>query len=133
MNEKSLCVPTEDEEQESLFRWATFASAKYPFLKRLVHIPNEGKRSKSYGAKLKRMGLMKGVPDIFLPLMSGGKGGLFIELKRTKGGKVSTEQEMCISMLNSAGYVAKVCRGWTEAADAICEYAGIDNKIKFEL
>lgn len=131
MSEKGLSVPTEDEEQESLFRWAAFASAKYPFLKRLVHIPNEGKRSTGYGAKLKRMGLMKGFPDIFLPFMSGSKGGLFIELKRSKGGRVTPEQEEWIASLNEAGYTAVVCLGWDEARKAICDYTGIPKNYGF--
>lgn len=124
-------IPTEDDEQEALFRWVAFASAKYPFLKRMVHIPNEGKRSTANGAKLKRMGLMKGFPDIFLPYIANGKGGLFIELKRPKGGRVSEEQKKCLEMLNEAGYTAVVCRGWEEAKNAICDYAGIDKLIGF--
>ena len=131
MNEKSLNVPTEDEEQESLFRWAAFASAKYPYLKRLMHIPNEGKRSYTTGARLKRMGLSKGFPDLFLPLMKNGKGGLFIELKRSKGGRVTPEQEEWIASLNEEGYTAVVCRGWDEARKAICDYTGIPKNYGF--
>ena len=49
----------------------------------IVHIPNEGKRSVSYAAQLKRAGMRKGFPDLFVPLAREGFHGLFVEMKPT--------------------------------------------------
>ena len=58
-------MPTanEGEEQRSLFVWATIAAGKYPALNLLFHIPNEGKRSRWTGARMRSEGLKSGVPD----------------------------------------------------------------------
>lgn len=47
------------------------------------HVPNEGKRTKAYGAKLKRMGMRAGVPDIVMVFKKGKT--VFVELKTAKG------------------------------------------------
>lgn len=47
-------------------RWADFALTQYPELELLYHIPNEGKRSKVTGGRLKALGLKSGVPDLFV-------------------------------------------------------------------
>jgi len=41
--------------------------------------------------KLKKEGVKRGIPDIFLPCARGGSHGLFIEMK-ARDGKVSEEQ-----------------------------------------
>lgn len=119
---EELFVPTEAEEQKLLFEWVAYQCAKYPELKLLYHIPNEGKRSASGGADLVRQGLKKGVPDICLPVPKGRYHGLYIELKRKKGGKVSTEQKNWIYSLTGQGYKATICRGWEEARAEILAY-----------
>ena len=83
-------IPTEDEEQEALFRWADAQSATKPWLKGMFAIPNGGYRAKATAARMKRTGTRAGVPDIFLPVSNGREHGLFIEMKRRKGGTVST-------------------------------------------
>lgn len=54
-----LPVPTESEEQQSLFRYCSVELSRYPDLDMLAHIPNEGKRTKTTGARLKREGLRR--------------------------------------------------------------------------
>lgn len=44
---------SESEEQICLFRWAQWACGKYPELKLLFHVPNEGKRSAYTGARMR--------------------------------------------------------------------------------
>lgn len=73
-------VPTESEEQQTLFRWAAMQCGKYPELALMFHVPNEGKRSKVVGGRMKAEGLKSGVPDIFLPVPRGEYHGLFIEI-----------------------------------------------------
>lgn len=76
---------------------------------RLFAIPNGGYRHKATAEKLKLEGLKPGVPDIFVPDWR-----LFIEMKRTKGGRVSKDQADWIEYLQACGYIVVVARGWEE-------------------
>lgn len=89
----------------------------------VVHIPNEGKRSLSYGAQLKRAGMRSGFPDLFIPRANGVYHGLMIEMKYGKG-KTSKEQQEWLALLNASGYYAVVCYGFEEAVAEICKYLG---------
>lgn len=115
-------VPTESVEQQCLFRWANFQSGKYPELELMYHIPNEGKRSWSTGARMKAEGLKSGVPDICLPVPRSGYHGLYIELKRLRGNTTTKNQDEWLTKLEGQGYRVKVCRGWEEASQVILEY-----------
>lgn len=115
-------TPTEIQEQRWLFLWAEASKAAVPELELLFHIPNEGKRDQRTGYILKQLGLKKGVPDIFLPVARGGKHGLFIEMKRIKGGTVSKEQREWLDKLREQGYAAEICFGWEAAAAVIRKY-----------
>lgn len=111
----------EEVEQISLFRWAVFAENRYPELKLMYHIPNEGKRSRITGARLKQAGLKPGVPDIHLPIARGGYIGLYIELKFGKN-KTTDNQKDWLRDLRQAGHFTAVCYGWEQAKDLIEEY-----------
>lgn len=115
-------VPREDTEQECLFRWAAYQCRVYPELQLMYHIPNGGARDRVTGARLKAQGVKRGVPDICLPVARGGKHGLYIELKRQRGGRVSEDQRMWLDELDKQGYAVAVCRGWQEAAAEIKQY-----------
>ena len=97
----------------------------HPELKLMFHVPNGGGRSKAEAGRFKAEGVKAGVPDIFLPVPSQGMHGLFIELKRLKGGTVSREQKAWMEALTMQGYAAVVCRGAAEAEEAICDYLQI--------
>ena len=86
------------------------------------HTPNEGKRSFAEGRKLKQMGLSKGFPDISILEPRGEFHGLYIEMKRRKGGRVSIEQKKAIIALRVQGYRVEVCEGWEKAREVIKEY-----------
>lgn len=115
-------IPTEEEEQSALFQWVAFRLAKYPELETIYHIPNEGKRSAQTGARLVTLGLRSGVPDICLPIARHGYTALYIELKRTKGGRLSDNQKVWLEKLNRWGCLAVRCDGWEQAARVIEEY-----------
>lgn len=117
-----LSVPTESEEQQTLFEYCERQIQRYPDLEMLVHIPNEGKRTVSNGARLKREGLRKGYPDIILDVAKNDYYGLRIELKRRKGSKKTPEQKDWIKKLNERGYAAAFCYGWEEAWEFIRAY-----------
>ena len=117
-----LPVPTESEEQQALFEWAQRLCRRYPELVLLYHIPNEGKRSKATGARLKKEGMKSGVPDIHLPVAKGEFHSLYIELKRRKGSSTTKAQNTWLQLLGKYGNKAVRCYGWEEAAKVIVEY-----------
>lgn len=119
---RGRAVPTESQEQQWLFKWAAYESARRPELMMLYHIPNEGKRARHTGARMRAEGLKKGVPDLCLPVPRGDYHGLYIEMKRRKGGRLSEDQRGWIDALNRMGYRAEVCQGWQDAAEMIEEY-----------
>ena len=123
-----LKPPTEHAEQQFLFEWAQWNTGRYPELNLLFAIPNGGLRSKATGAMLKTEGTQVGVPYLMLPVMRGGYGALFIEMKRVKGGRVQPEQNWWIEQLQKQGYAAVVCKGAAEAIDVIENYLCVTNK-----
>ena len=108
--------PSEHLEQVTLIQWY---DATYPD-KALFAIPNGGKRHPKVALEMKREGVRPGVPDLMLPIPAGGCYGLFIEMKRQKGGRTSAEQKKWLQRLNASGYRAVVCAGF-EAAKAEIE------------
>ena len=70
-------------------------------------------------------GVTPGVPDICLPVARGGYHGLYIELKRLKGGRVEECQQWYLANLSRQGYKAVVCKGWEAARDVIEEYLAL--------
>jgi len=88
----------------------------------LFAVPNGGKRSVITASILKREGVRRGVPDIFLLSPSNGFHGLAIEMKKDKGGKVSKEQREWLDALKEEGYSAHVCDGAQAAIDTIKQY-----------
>lgn len=122
MRKDELPVASESVEQMNLFRWAMFEEGKYPELALMYHIPNGGKRNITTAKRLKAEGVKAGVPDIHLPVPRHGYHGLYIELKKLKGGKTTENQDRWIEALNAQGYYAVVCKGWEEASKAILRY-----------
>lgn len=115
-------IPTEAQEQAALFQWAAMMTGKWPELQYMHHIPNGGSRGTIEAYHLKQQGVKPGIPDIFLPCARGGYHGLYIEMKRRKGGRVSIEQKKMIIALREQGYPVVVCEGWEAARDVITEY-----------
>ena len=113
----------EHTEQVNLIKWWALACHKYGLDERLLFaIPNGGERNVIVASKLKAEGVRAGVPDLFLACGNGSHHGLFIEMKKTKGGRVSDNQKSFISLLTDRGYKAIVCHGWNEARQTIEEY-----------
>ena len=115
-------TPTEHAEAAMLIRACRLAEGTLPELALLYAIPNGGARHRVVAAKLKAEGVKAGVPDYHLPVARGGWHGLWIELKRTKGGALSAEQRAWHSSLRAQGHRVEVCRGWEEAFDVIRDY-----------
>ena len=119
-------IPTESQEQVALFQWARLQERRWPELKLMHHIPNGGSRNAIEAKHLKAQGVKAGIPDIFLPCSRGGLHGLYIEMKRQKGGKVSEAQQEAMKALMGEGYMAVVCHGFEEARKAIRDYLMMD-------
>ena len=122
-------VPLEDAEQRAIFQWAAMETAARPELGLLYAIPNGGKRAIKTAVALKKQGVKRGVPDMCLPVPRGGFNGLYIELKRVKGGTVSDEQREWIAALNTQGYKAIICHGAEEAIEQIRGYLNGQGKM----
>lgn len=130
--QKTNNLPTEHEEQSDVIAWFDIEYREYKAL--LFAIPNGthlagGPRQRGIQAsKLKREGQRNGVPDLMLPVPASGYHGLFIEMKRLKGGKVSPQQQKWIKYLNGAGYKAVVCAGAQQAKESIKCYLGTTSR-----
>lgn len=113
----------EDFQQQMLIKWSQQPSVRqrYPELKLLYHIPNERKCSPQEGARLKRMGVKKGVPDLCLPSPKGRYHGLYIELK-SELGRPTESQKWWQSELTEQGYLSLICYGWQMATDCLTRY-----------
>lgn len=122
-------LPTEAQEQIALFTWAKMSEKTHPELALMFHcgnsIPMTSVAARRRGAMLRLRGIKAGVPDICLPVQRNCFGALFIEMKRTKGGRVSEEQEAFMQRLKDAGNRVKVCAGWIEAKQEIETYLAI--------
>ena len=112
---------SEHDEQCALFQWAAIAASDYPALRMMFAIPNGTRTTPRVAAKMKAEGVLKGASDIFLPVASGDRHGMFIEMK-TATGRMSPEQKAFQAAMREAGYHAITCRGWEEAAAEIVRY-----------
>lgn len=116
-------VHREDAEQASVIRWASLNAGRMPELGLLFHVANGGRRNPREAARLKGMGVRRGVPDLWLPVARGEHHGLVIELKAA-GGTATAEQRHWIDRLRAQGYRAEVCHGWQAATALLAEYLG---------
>lgn len=112
-------VLSEQTEQINLVRWCDKHDIP------IQHSPNGARRSTVMGRLLLLLGLRPGWPDLFVPLMRQGFGGLFIELKRRKGGVTTLKQREWLQKLSDEGYKAVLCIGADEAQKVIEFYLGV--------
>lgn len=122
-------TPLEHDEQVAFFEWAE-GWLPEEFYSLLWATPNGGHRFAAVAAKLKAEGVKAGVPDIFFAWARLGYHGLFIEMKRVKGGSTSPDQERMIEILRFAGFLVVVCKGCEEAKTALKKYM-IGNEREF--
>ena len=121
-------IPTESEEQITVFEWAAVMEQRYPELAMLYHIPNGGLRNKATAARLRAEGVKAGVPDLCLPVPRSGYHGLYIEMKKRDGSNRATkEQRQWIDELQAHGYRAPVAYGSDEAIGVLEECLGISD------
>ena len=121
---KESAVPLEEAEQIALFRWRDIAVKVIPELRWLHSSLNGVPLSPGLAAKMRRIGMTKGVVDVFLPVVRNGYAGLYIEIKRRNGvpSDLSDDQSEFISFARAQGYRADWCKGWEPAKDMILNY-----------
>jgi hypothetical protein len=105
-------IPSEHVEQSMLVQWFR---RSYPNVL-IFAIPNGGARSKATAGKLKVEGVVPGIPDLFVPEWK-----LWIEMKRTKGGSLSPEQNLMHLHLRGLFYKVLVAKGFEDAKQQIEE------------
>lgn len=120
-NVVTLECPTETAE---CFKFAQWCWLNHNTKGKLIHIPNEGRRSVQEGYKLKRMGLRPGTSDYFLAIPIHPYGGMWIEMKRRdqRKSRLSPLQSEFIQDMRDGGYYAVVTYGADEAIQLATQY-----------
>ena len=67
--------------------------------------------------RLKAEGVVRGIPDLFIPQWN-----LWVEMKRKTGGRLSPEQKSMISYLEGVGHKVIVGKGAGDASRQILEH-----------
>lgn len=135
--QKSLYTapPIEDEECVALVKWAETQRHKgFRVSELLILVPNGAYHGKDRKAgavvarKLREKGLQAGAFDYVLPVPlypPGAKGfvpGLWLEMKRTRGGKVSDDQQAFAFRMRAFGWECEIAMGWVQAAALITRH-----------
>ena len=105
--------PLEHDEHKAFVRWFRLQYSSVL----IFAIPNGGDRHPKVAQKLKAEGVVKGVPDLFVP-----EWRLWVEMKRRKGSYLSTEQKVVKAQLEQAGYAYIVGKGAEDAAEQVKEF-----------
>jgi len=112
----------EKDHQKAVIQWMNLA---YPALI-FFHVPNEGKFPVQYRVQLKKMGLLAGVPDLFIAKSSHFDGrtyhGLFVEMKRNNKCKITSKQKEVMEKLELHNYRCEVGYGMDDAMKKIRYY-----------
>jgi len=94
----------EDELTVCCVRWFTLQ-----YKNRVIwHTPNGGKRNAREAGRLKAMGVLPGVPDLFIAEPNKYSHGLFVELK-IKPNKTTDKQKRVIAQLQTRGFTVEIC------------------------
>ncbi len=114
-------IGLEATEQIKVCEWLRQLHPNIPF----IHIANERTCNIVYGRILRRMGVRKGVCDLFMPKCNSSASGLWLELKSAKG-KLSSSQLEFINEMISLGYMAHVAYSSEEAILIIKNFYSIE-------
>jgi hypothetical protein len=82
----------------------------------VIHVPNGGSRDVREAVKLKKMGVVPGVPDLLVFAANAFLFGLEI---KTKTGKLSAHQHGFQSAMRALGFKVATVRGISEAREAL--------------
>jgi VRR-NUC domain len=122
--------PSEADEQAAVIEWAELQMPRYPDLALLFAVPNGARVAWNTARQLKRTGLKAGVPDLCLPVPRHGYAGLWIELKRAKGGSLSSCQAEWHARLRLHGHRVDICKGAAAAIAVLTDYCQSEGRHK---
>lgn len=118
-----LPIASEHAEQCLVIEWWARAHKTFDVPEfSLFAIPNGGARHPAVAAKLKAEGVRRGVPDLMLAVPVGRFHGLYVEMKRSDGGRTTGHQDAFAVYLVQAGYEHHIASGFDEARAAIHGY-----------
>ena len=103
----------ESQHQSDFVKWMEF---HHPHIT-LYHIPNGERRTPQVGAKLKRMGVKKGVFDIYVMDWH-----LYIEFKKSHKEKLSEAQKKFKIDAERTGHLTMVAYNFKDAVDKISPF-----------
>ena len=109
----SKTFPSEHSEQVGFINWFR---VQYPRVL-IFAIPNGEKRSITVAKRLKAEGVVRGVPDLYVPAWN-----LWVEMKRVSGGRLSPDQKETITYLENIGHKVIVGKGAGDASKKVLEY-----------
>ena len=109
----SKIYPSEHDEQVGFINWFR---VKYPQVL-IFAIPNGEKRAITVAKRLKAEGVVRGIPDLFIPQFN-----LWVEMQRISGGRLSPEQKGMIQYLEGIGQKVIVAKGAADASRQILEF-----------
>lgn len=92
-----------------------------------IHVANERKTSLQHGAKLKKMGVRAGVPDILIFKKKGALCGCAIELK-IKPNKPTPKQTEFLNDLEAEYWITRVCYSFDEFEEVVNDYLKTEKK-----
>lgn len=113
---KNPSQPSEDDIQATCVEWFRI---KYPHLL-IFSVPNGARTSMSVAVRLKRTGLLRGIPDLIITTGIPGK-LIFIEMK-TKKTKPSSGQLQVHQKLRFLGFVVEVCHSFDQFQSVILNH-----------
>lgn len=102
-------MPSEHEIQSAFMEWVNWQANSDPRFSYFIKIPNEGKRSFWACGKMKKEGMVAGLPDLLCLWPMIPYTGLAIEFK-TSTGKISKSQKEWEDKLLRAGWLHDFCR-----------------------
>lgn len=107
----------EDDLQQMCVQWFKLQHSD----KIIFAVPNGGKRNLFEALRLKKQGVLAGVPDLFIPEPTKEYHGLFIELKVGKN-KLTLAQSEFIGWVHCRGYRTEVVRTFEQFQFVIGNY-----------
>ena len=120
---------SESTSQQAVIQWFGYACHQLgvPDARLLYAIPNgafygnDRRASIIRSARMKREGLLPGVPDLFLAVARNHYHGLYVEMKKGKG-RTSPAQVEVHTMLIKQGYACATAHSTDEAMSIISGY-----------
>ena len=120
VRERLAVLPTEATEQRTVIAWRDGMRLVEPRLWLLFAIPNDAPGAqRGRAGRMRGLGVLPGVPDLFVAVAARDVHGLFIEMKRREKWRLSDAQIKMHGRLHRAGYQVVTCAGADEAIQAI--------------